>query len=124
MLDKTDEREAYLTLLGIMAKTPRGSWAGHSSFGFNEFFTVFSREGLSPEQRTRLADATVSQINSVLADLGLARYHVDSLTCGTSESDAGRDRGGTRHAGPAANDHVVTLMLREQESNRVTMCIV
>jgi len=45
LLQKTNEREAYLLLLGIMARTPRGSWAGHSSFGFHEFFSEITRQG-------------------------------------------------------------------------------
>jgi hypothetical protein len=115
LLQKTDERETYLMLLGIMARTPSGSWAGHSLFGFQEFFPEIAREGLSEESRARMAAATAEQINSVLLDLGLTRYRVDSLSLdplqkNTPSSDA-------RWTARATEGRGVTLMLRESGSD-------
>ena len=117
LLQKTDEREAYLTLLGIMARTPRGSWAGHPTFGFHEFFSEVAREGLSEESRTRIAETTAKEINEVLADLGLTHYLVDSLLLEPLEKDA---RGGERMrwAGHVMERRGTTLMLRESNSDR------
>lgn len=117
LLQKTDEREAYLTLLGVMARTPRGSWSGHSSFGFHEFFSEITKEGLSQESRTRIAERTAKEINAVLADLGLTRYRVDSLVLDPLESELqGGDR--ARWMGHAMERRGVTLMLRENGSDR------
>jgi hypothetical protein len=117
LLQKTDEREAYLTLLGIMARTPRGSWAGHASFGFHEFFSDVAQESLSEESRNCIAEKTAKEINSVLADLGLTHYLVDSLVLDPLEKDAqGGDR--TRWTGHMMQKRGTTLMLRESGSDR------
>ncbi len=119
LLQKTDEREAYLMLLGIMARTPQGSWAGHPLFGFREFFSEIVKEGLSPDSRTRMAEATAGQINSTLVDLGLTRYRVDSLVFEPLAKDTeGADR--VRQAERMKEGHGVTLMLRESASDRAT----
>jgi len=117
LLQKTDEREAYLMLLEIMARTPRGSWPGHSSFGFQEFFSEITKEGLPQESRTRIAEVVAKEINGVLADLGLARYRVDSLVLDPLEKDL---LGGesARWAGHVMERRGVTLMLRENGSDR------
>jgi hypothetical protein len=119
LLEKTDEREAYMTLLGIMARTPRGSWAGHPSFGFREFFSEIVKEGLSPDSRTRVAEAVAGEINSILVDLGLTRYRVDSLLFEPLEKDT---EGAARVRRPKhmREGHGVTLMLRESGSDRAT----
>lgn len=117
LLQKTDERDAYLTLLGIMARTPRGSWPGHPSFGFQEFFSEVTKEGLSQELRTRITEAVAKEINAVLADLGLTRYRVDSLAVDPLEKDLpGGD--GMRWTGHTMERRGVTLMLRESGSDR------
>lgn len=117
LLQKIDEREAYLILLGIMARTPRGSWPGHALFGFHEFFSEITKAGLPQELRAQVAERTVQEINAVLGDLGLMRYSVDSLTLDPLE-----------HALPG-NDSArwmesrgVTLMLRESDSGRAMGC--
>jgi len=116
LLQKTDEREAYLTLLGIMARTPRGSWAGHPAFGFHEFFSDVAQESLSEESRTRMAEKTAKGINAVLADLGLTHYLVDSLVLDPIEKDIqGGDR--TRWMGHMMQKRGITLMLRESGSD-------
>jgi hypothetical protein len=117
LLQKTDEREAYLMLLGNMARTPQGSWAGHPLFGFHEFFSEVAKEGLPAELRARIAETTAKEINAVLADLGLTRYRVDSLVLEPLEKDTqGSDR--TRWTGHQMERRGVTLMLRESGSDR------
>lgn len=113
LLQKTDEREAYLILLGIMARTPRGSWSGHPSFGFREFFSEVAKEGLSQELRTRIVETTVQEINTVLADLGLTRYRADSLIPDLIDNELT----GNNHAQWTGRSEV-TLMLRESGSDR------
>ena len=123
LLVKTDEREAYMTLIGIMARTPRGSWPGHIAFGFNEFFSAISRHDLSPEQRVRIAEATAAEINDVMADLALTRYRVDSLLFEPGET-VRRDAKDTSPWAEVSGERGVTLMLRETGSDRVTRCVV
>jgi hypothetical protein len=118
LLQKTDERETYLMLLGIMARTPRGSWPGHPLFGFQEFFLEIARESLSEESRTRMAAATAEEINSVFADLGLTRYRVDSFVLDPLEKDTQPHR--AQWAGRAMGGRGATLMLRETGSDRAT----
>jgi hypothetical protein len=115
LLQKTDERDAYLMLLEIMARTPRGSWAGHSLFGFHDFFSEITKEGLTQESRTRIAQTTANEINMVLADMGLTRYRVDSLVPERAEKDSG---GHALWTGQALERRGVTLMLRENGSDR------
>jgi hypothetical protein len=79
LLRQTDEREAYLTLIALMARTPRGSWAGDPEFGFNELFSEFANSAQSPESRQRVLQSAVQQINAVLAGLGLTRYKLESF---------------------------------------------
>lgn len=79
LLRRTDEREAYLTLIAAMARTPRGSWPGHPLFGFNEFFQKVASESLTPETRKGMSLAAVQEINAVLADLGLTRFQLESI---------------------------------------------
>jgi hypothetical protein len=88
LLQRTDEREAYLTLIAIMARTPRGSWPGHPCFGFNELFQEISNESLTPESRKRITLAAVQEINTVLADLGVTRFQLESLVPDTLGHEA------------------------------------
>lgn len=117
LLRKTDEREAYLLLLGVMARTPRGSWAGHPAFGFNEFFSEITKDGLSQESRTRMAERSAEEINTVLADLGLTRYRVDSLVLEPIERDIQSGERPQRAIQPIEG-RGVTMMLRESGSDR------
>jgi hypothetical protein len=117
LLQKADEREAYLTILGIMARTPRGSWAGHPTFGFQEFFSEVTKEGLTLESRMRMTAITAEEINAVLIDLGLTRYRVDSLLLDPLQKDIqGLDR--MQWVGHTIAERGVTLMLRESGSDR------
>ncbi len=108
LLQKTEEREAYLVLLGIMARTPQGSWPGHALFGFHEFFSEVTKDRLSQELRTRMAEKIVMEINTVLVDLELIRYSVDSLTLEPLENDLSGNGRARWMEGRG-----VTLMLRE-----------
>jgi hypothetical protein len=117
LLQKTDEREAYLALLGNMARTPRGSWAGHPSFGFHNFFSDSVKEGLSPESRARMAEVTAKEINAVLSDLGLARYRVASLALEPFERDT---RGNGHWMGHQIGSRGVILRLCESGSDLAT----
>jgi hypothetical protein len=119
LLQKTDDQGAYLTLLEIMARTPRGSWHGHPLFGFHEFFAEVTKEGLSPESRIRIAEKAANEINTVLADLGLTRYRVDSLLPDALEPTM-RDADRTRWTNHLTERRGVTLMLRENGSDRAT----
>lgn len=116
LLQKTDERETYLMLLGVMASTPRGSWSGHPFFGFQEFFPEIAKEGLSEESRARIAATTTEQINSVLLELGLTRYRVDSMVLDPLPKDRLQPDGG-RGTGRPAEGRGVILMLRESGSD-------
>jgi hypothetical protein len=117
LLQKSDERDAYLTLIGIMARTPRGSWAGHPAFGFNEFFSEVSREARTQEHRVDLSRNTVEEINAVLADLGLFRYRVESLL--PAEADGEPPSNYAAGAARTMAERSMTLMLRELGSDRV-----
>jgi hypothetical protein len=119
LLQKTDERDAYLMMLGIMARTPRGSWPGHPLFGFQDFFPEITDENMSQESRTRMTETITGEINTVLADLGLTRYRVDSLTLEPLERVA-QASNGVRPMGYKSEGRNVTLMLREAGSNRAT----
>src|SRR5258708_40211292 len=110
-------------LLGIMARTPRGSWAGHPLFGFQAFFPEITREGLSEESRKRMQVVTVEEINSVLLDLGLTRYRVDSLVLDPPQKDMQQTER-TRWAGRAIEGQGATLMLRENGSDHAVGYIV
>lgn len=119
MLHKTNEREAYLTLLGIMARTPRGSWGGHPAFGFQELFVEISKEGLSQESRVRIAEATAKEINAVLSDMDLTRYQVDSFLLDPIQKNIqSDDRTGWQVR--SAEGRGVTMMLRENGGDRAT----
>lgn len=118
LLQKTDERETYLMLLGIMARTPRGSWVGHPLFGFQEFFPEVSRESLSEESRARMAAAATEQINTVLLELGLVRYRVESIVLDPLHKDMQQPEA-TRWTGRVSEQRGVTLMLRESGSDRL-----
>jgi hypothetical protein len=119
LLQKTDERDAYLMMLGIMARTPRGSWLGHSLFGFQDFFPAITDENLSQESRTRITETITEEINTVLTDLGLTSYRVDSLALEPLERVM-QASDGVRPIGYKSEGRSITLMLREVGSNRAT----
>ncbi len=117
LLKKTDEREAYLTMIHWMARTPRGSWAGHPEFGFVEFFQAVHQDGLAEEARLALADQTVARINRVLTDLGLTRYQAFSFLIEIIRKTATEPE----HKLLSLSDEAgrgVTLLLREAETSQ------
>lgn len=71
-LKRTDEPEAVLQLIGLMARTPHGSWPGCRTFGVRDLF-----EGLRlrPENLRRATDA----INDTLIDLGITHYRLEAI---------------------------------------------
>jgi len=96
LLRKTDERDAFLTLIGIMARTPRGSWSGHKLFGFRDFFS-------GPAIRRQLPDPTIEEINRVLGDLGLTSYRVEAIR--QEPSSLGQPESFVMTLRPAGADH-------------------
>jgi hypothetical protein len=113
LLLKTGELDAYLTVIAIMARTPRGSWHGHPLFGFQELFAQVSKERLTPAQRNEMTRNVATEINLVLADLGLTGYSVDSIV---SESSGEGMEGGTTapRARPSIDVPEMVVMLRER----------
>jgi hypothetical protein len=119
LLRRTDERDAYLTLIAIMARTPRGSWSGNAQFGFNEFFSELTKEGLSEDARRSITLAAVRELNAVLADLGLTRYQVESIVPDPIKREAqNSDR--QRWAGHLMENRGITLTLRDSATDRTT----
>lgn len=79
LLRKTSGQESFLSLISLMARTRRGSWCGHELFGFSDFFAEAASNKLTPVSRKKLLEAVVQDINSVLQDLQLKVYRVESL---------------------------------------------
>jgi hypothetical protein len=72
LVDRCDPAEAVIALLGIMARTPQGSWRGSQSFGLRELLTAArDRRGLLPE--------VALEANRALADLGLGSIAIESI---------------------------------------------
>jgi hypothetical protein len=79
LLRRTDPQNAVLTLVGIMARTPGGSWPGNPAFGFNEFFRKAIDRRLTAEARKKLSTETLQTINQALQSLGVSEYEVMSV---------------------------------------------
>ena len=71
-LKRTQEPQAILQLIDLMARTPASSWAGCSSFGVRNYF---ERMRLAPDGLNQATKA----INSALQDLEINRYRVQSI---------------------------------------------
>lgn len=71
-LRRTQEPQAILQLIELMARTPASSWAGCPSFGVRNFF---ERMRLQPDG---LAQATKA-INAALVDLEITRYRLELI---------------------------------------------
>jgi hypothetical protein len=121
LLQRTDELEAYLTIIAVMARTPAGSWPSHTSFGFNEFFREVTKKALAPESRQRITLAAVQKINAVLADLGLRRYVVESLVLDAPEPEA-QQRSLPQWSGHEMDRRGFTAILRENVDGRAVEC--
>jgi hypothetical protein len=118
LLRRTDERDAYLTIIAVMARTPRGSWPGHSGFGFNELFPEITNPANSPESRQRLLQSAVQQINGVLADLGLTRYQLESFIPDAVDPQAQSDNR-SQWIAHVIERRGITAILREAGAHRV-----
>ncbi|GIU77234.1 MAG: hypothetical protein KatS3mg005_0472 [Bryobacteraceae bacterium] len=97
-LRRTDEAEAVLRFIEMMARTPAGSWAGCPSFGVRNFFENMR---LRPEG-LRLAEKA---INDTLADLGIRHYRLKSIQ---------------KEAGPNPDVDVYSLTLVSTEDPSMT----
>lgn len=100
-----------------MARTPRGSWPGHPSFGFNEFFQEIANESLTPESRKNITVAAVQEINTVLADLGLTRFQLESIVPDTPEHES-QQSGRPQWSGHEMDRRGFSAILRENGANR------
>jgi len=71
-LKRTDEPEAVLRLIEMMARTPGGSWKGCRAFGVRDLFEGMR---LRPDGLKQAEQA----INSTLKDLGITHYRLESI---------------------------------------------
>lgn len=117
LLRRTDERDAYLTLIAVMARTPRGSWPGHPEFGFNDLFSEIANPTQSPESRQRVLQSAVQQINSVLADLGLTRYQLESFVPDAADPQS-QDNNRAQWIAHGMDRRGITAILREPGIHR------
>ena len=78
---RSDEVQAVLSLIRVMASTPHGSWEGCPHFGFRDFFE---------QARTRpdLPQLALQEMNLALKDLGITNLQVSSIA---KEPQANRD---------------------------------
>lgn len=65
--------EAVLSLIGVMANTPQGSWAGCPQFGFRD---LLEESNTRPEK----IGVAVQALNRVLEDLGVNSFRVEAMT--------------------------------------------
>lgn len=79
LLRRTDQQDAVLALVEIMARTPDGSWPGDPLFGFNSYFRSFMDRKLTAEARKRLSAQVLQTINQTLKSLGVSEYEVISV---------------------------------------------
>jgi hypothetical protein len=80
-LRRTDEVQAVLSVIRVMAVTPHGSWEGCPHFGFRDFFE---------QARTRpdLPQMAMQEMNLALKDLGITDLQVASIA---KETQMNRD---------------------------------
>jgi len=71
-LRKTDEPEAVLRLIEMMARTPGGSWKGCRHFGVRDLFEGMR---LRPDGIKQAEQA----INNALKDLGITHFRLESI---------------------------------------------
>ena len=80
-LRRTSEADAILGLLRLMATTPGGSWPGSKSFGVRDVFEKARTQPDAPK-------TAMERMNSVLVDLGITGYRVESIV---KEASSSRD---------------------------------
>ena len=71
-LQRTAEADSVVALIGIMARTPRGSWQGCAEFGLRE---DLEHAGARPE----LPLETIGRVNATLGTLGITNFRVESI---------------------------------------------
>ena len=81
MLQRTQPAASLVGLLQLMARTPRGSWAGCPSFGLRDLFE-------NSRVRADTARLAMERINETLTDLDLRSYKVTEVV---REISPGRD---------------------------------
>jgi hypothetical protein len=77
-LRRSDEVQAVLALIRVMANTPHGSWEGCPHFGLRDFFE-------NAKIRPDLPHA-IQEMNLALSDLGIVGLRVESITKGPHEN--------------------------------------
>lgn len=81
LMQRTSQASSVIALLQLMARTPRGSWAGCPLFGLRDLFEDNRMRADTP----RLA---LERMNAALADLDLNGYVVTEVV---RELSAGRE---------------------------------
>lgn len=76
-----EEPEAIVSLIGMMARTPHGSWPGSPHFGLRDFFE-------EARVRAQLPQLALQELNLALRDLGIVQYRVEAIT---KQAQANRD---------------------------------
>lgn len=102
-LRRTDETEAVLTLIRLMAGTPGGSWQGGRHFGVRDIFEGARTNPNAPR-------VAAERMNLALADLNITGYRVKSIDKETSSS---RD----------VDTYVVTIMSTADESKTYSVAL-
>jgi len=72
LLERCGFAESMISLLGIMARTPRGSWQGLREFGLRELLAEIPR-------RRELLHEAVQQANRALMELGVEGVTIESI---------------------------------------------
>ena len=97
-LKHCEEAEAIVSLVGVMARTPHGSWMGSSHFGLREFFE-------EARVRPELPQLALQELNLALQDLGIVHYRVESVA---KQAQENRD----------VDSYVLTLASTEESDRR------
>jgi hypothetical protein len=71
-LGRTDEVQAVITLMKLMAATPGGSWKGSRNFGVRDIFE-------SARTNPNAARDAAERMNRALSDLYITSYRVASI---------------------------------------------
>lgn len=72
-LQRCDGPEAVLSLVRVMANTPRGTWAGCPNFGLRDLL----EQGNTRAEKAQLAK---DEINRAFEDLGITNFRVEAVT--------------------------------------------
>jgi len=80
-LRRTDEVQAILDLIRVMATTAHGSWKGCPHFGLRDFFE-------QARVRPDLPQLAIQEVNLALKDLGISNIQVQKIV---KEAQSNRD---------------------------------